>query len=198
MKKVILLAGYPATGKTYMSNIIKQQHPTAIYLAQDEVKEMLYDMIGFNNLVEKDELVEFGRTIFYNIVEKSVEQNEIVILDYPFSYKQLDFLNTLKRTHNCEFFTIRLTGDLDILYDRRIERDLVPTRNKGHILSNYHGYETYTRDTYPLSRKEYKQNCINGKYNQFEFCSTLAVDVSDYDAINYDMILMKISKFIGE
>lgn len=197
MKKVILLAGYPATGKTYMSNVIKEKYPVAIYLSQDEVKEMLYDMVGFSNLDQKDELVELGRTIFYNIVRKSVEQNDIVMLDYPFSYKQLDFLNDLKQSYNCCFFTIRLTGDLDTLYDRRIERDLVATRNKGHILDNYHGYESYTRETYPLSRTEYKSNCINGKYNQFEFGETLEVDVSDYSQIDYNYIMMKINKFIG-
>lgn len=198
MKKVILLAGPPATGKTYMSNVIKVKHPTAMYIAQDEVVELLYDKIGFNSEQEKFELIDYGRNIFYNIVNKSLIENDIVMLDYPFSHKQLDFLNNLKADFNASFLTIRLAGDLDVLYDRRIERDLVPTRNKGHIMSSYHGHEFYTKDNYPLSRDKYKRNCINGGYDKFEFGKLLEVDVTEYDKIDYNKIDEQVAWFIGE
>lgn len=196
MKKVILLAGPPATGKTYMSNIIKEKHPTAMYIAQDEVVELLYDKIGFNSEQEKFQLIDYGRNIFYNIVNKSLKENDIVMLDYPFSRKQLDFLNKLKVDFNASFLTIRLVGDLDVLYDRRLKRDLVPTRNKGHIMDAYHGHETYTKDDYPLSREQYKQNCINGKYDKFKYGKLLEVDVTEYDNIDYSEIDKHVSMFI--
>ncbi len=198
MKKVILLAGYPATGKTYMSNVIKEQVPHAMYIAQDEVKELLYDKVGFDNLEEKDELVEFARSIFYNIVDKSIAHNEIVILDYPFSYKQIEFLTATKEKYNAQFLTLRLTGDLDVLYNRRVERDLVASRNKGHILNTYHGYESYSREDYPLTREEYKQNCINGRYCEFEFGEIIKIDVSDYAKIDYNQINQMVGKFLNE
>ncbi len=196
MKKIILLAGYPATGKTYMSNVIKEKVPHAMYISQDEVKELLYDKIGFDNIVEKDELVEFARSIFYNIVDKSVNQNKVIMLDYPFSYKQMDFLAGLKEKYDADFFTIRLVGDLDVLYDRRVERDLVASRNKGHIMDAYHGYESYTRENYPLPREEYKANCTNGKYSHFKFGHLLEVDVTNYDNIDYPFILSEVKEFV--
>ncbi len=196
MKKIILLAGYPATGKTYMSNVIKAKVPHAMYISQDEVKELLYDKIGFDNIIEKDELVEFARSIFYNIVDKSISKNDVVMLDYPFSYKQMDFLAKLKEKYDADFYTIRLVGDLDVLYDRRVERDLVDTRNKGHIMNSYHGYETYTRETYPLSREEYKNNCTKGKYSHFKFGHLLEVDVTNYDEIDYTHIVGEVKDFV--
>ncbi len=196
MKKVILLAGPPATGKTYMSNVIKEKHPSAMYIAQDEVIELLYDKVGFSSEQEKFELIDYGRSIFYNIVNKSLAENDIVMLDYPFSYKQIDFLNKLKTDFKASFLTIRLVGDLDALYDRRIERDLVPSRNKGHIMDSYHGYETYTKDNYPLSREQYKANCIKGKYDQFKYGRLIEVDVTDYDQIDYEKINSDVSSFL--
>lgn len=185
MKNIILLAGFPATGKTYMSNIIKEYYPHAMYISQDEFKELLYNKIGFDNLKQKDEVVELSRNMFYTAVEKSLEINDLLLLDYPFSYKQIPFLDELSSNNNVSINTICLTGDLDVLYNRRIERDLVPERNKGHILDEYHGYESYDRDTYPLAREEYKQNCMNGKYDQFKYGNTHVIDVSTYDDIDY-------------
>lgn len=196
MRKVILLAGYPATGKTYMSKIIKECIPTAMYIAQDEFKELLYDKVGFNDIMEKNQLVEEARILFYNTVDQSLQHNQVLILDYPFSTKQFSFLNELKEKYEADFLTIRLVGDLDVLYDRRIERDLVPERNKGHILDCYHGYESYSRDNYPLSREEYKASCINGKYNQFQYGQLIEVDVTDYSQINYDQIKVEVKQYI--
>ncbi len=198
MKKIILLAGYPATVKTYISNVIKKEYPKAMYIAQDEFKELLYDKVGFNNLEQKDKLVEYSREIFYKVVTMSLEQNEVLLLDYPFSYKQIDFLNDLKEKFEVNIMTIRLIADLDILYDRRVERDILDDRNKGHILNKYHGYETYTRQTYPLLREEYKENCIKGKYDKFEYGKLLEVDVSYYDKIDYPHILKSVNQFIKE
>lgn len=196
MKKVILLAGYPATGKTYMSNIIKEGALHSMYISQDEIKEMLYDKIGFSNLKEKMEIIEYARTIFYDIVIRSIEQNDTLILDYPFSYKQMNFLKRLEEEYEVEFLTIRLVGDLDVLYERRFERDLAAERNKGHILESYHGYESYTRESYPLSRAEYKQNCISGHYGQFELGELLEIDVTVYAQIDYDCILQVVKSFL--
>ncbi len=196
MKKVILLAGFPATGKTYMSNLIKQRYPMAMYLSQDIVKEMLYDGVGFDNEEEKESLVDFGREIFYKIVRRSVKQNDLVMLDYPFSHKQLEFLDDLSDEMNVEFLTVRLVGDLDALYNRRIQRDLEPSRNKAHILSSYHGFESYDESTYPLSRQAYIDNCKRGRYDEFVYGKLHEIDVSKYDAIDYQAFFDELSNFI--
>lgn len=198
MKKVILLAGAPATGKSYTSNIIKANHQTAMYIAQDEVIELLYDKIGFSCEQRKFQLIDYAREIYYQIVNQSLEENQIVMLDYPFSHKQIDFLDQLKADFNADFLTIRFVGDLDVLYDRRVERDLSGSRNNGHVLASYHGYESYTRTTYPLPREVYKRNCINGKYHLFEYGQTIEVDVTDYAQIDYVQLNKLVDKFLNK
>ena len=52
-KTLILLAGYPATGKSYLCSQICSKHPEFRILSQDELKEGLWDQYGFDNMEEK-------------------------------------------------------------------------------------------------------------------------------------------------
>ena len=52
-KTLILLAGYPATGKSFLCNKICSRYPEFRILSQDELKEALWDEYGFDNMEEK-------------------------------------------------------------------------------------------------------------------------------------------------
>lgn len=197
MKHIILLAGASGAGKSYLSNLIKEQHKGAKVIAQDTFKEVLFESVGFNDLDEKEVLIEKSREMFYEMVDTSVKLNDIVILDYPFSYKQLNFFDSLKKKYDVKFLTLRLQADYGLIYDRRIKRDVLPDRNKGHVLHKYNGYETYTSDTYPLSREEYVSGCEKSDYNNFKYEKTIPIDVSDYSKVNYDSVLEEVNKFIN-
>ena len=51
-KTLILLAGYPATGKSFLCNKICSRYPEFRILSQDELKEALWDEYGFDNMVQ--------------------------------------------------------------------------------------------------------------------------------------------------
>lgn len=55
-KTLILIAGPPATGKTYLVNLITEIQPKLYKITPDELKEDIADSKGFNNLVEKASL----------------------------------------------------------------------------------------------------------------------------------------------
>ena len=199
MKKIILIAGYPATGKTYMSEMLieKFKSKRIMYFAQDQVKEMLYDAIGFANNEEKKILVEYAREIFYKIAMMSVSKNEYLILDYPFSHKQKEFLNSLKEDYELDFLTIRLVGNLKTLYERRKKRDLQGNRNRGHILEMYYGNETYDETNYPWSFEDYEKNCLKSDYANFKYGQLIEVDVTNYGEIDYELIISKVENFLN-
>ncbi len=56
MSQLILIGGYPGTGKTYLSKKIQQRFPIFQMLSLDEMKEENWDLFGFNNLEEKEVL----------------------------------------------------------------------------------------------------------------------------------------------
>jgi len=70
MKKyLILLAGPPATGKSYLSRLICQALPETYTVSPDELKENLADNIGYNTLEEKVELEKVVWDYYYQALE---------------------------------------------------------------------------------------------------------------------------------
>lgn len=198
MKKIILIAGVPGIGKSYLANQISRVYPKAMYIAQDACKELLFNTVGFSNLIEKEELIEKSREMFTDISAMSLANNDVLILDYPFSYKQLDFLDSLRLDYDIKFLTLTLYGDLEVLYKRRRNRDLDGHRNNGHILDCYHGYETYTSETYPLSKIKYINACTDSGYQNFKYDQTIAIDVTDFTKVDYNQIINQVLNFIND
>ena len=55
-KTIVLLAGYPATGKSYLCNKILEKLPDFLIVSQDDMKEKLFDQYvlgGVDILYEK-------------------------------------------------------------------------------------------------------------------------------------------------
>ena len=56
-KILILISGFPGTGKTYLSNILINKIKNLNYISPDDLKEEIYDKYGFNNNDEKEKLI---------------------------------------------------------------------------------------------------------------------------------------------
>ena len=51
---LILLAGYPGTGKSYLAELLMKQFTGFEILSPDEIKEEFWDAYGFRNEQEKE------------------------------------------------------------------------------------------------------------------------------------------------
>lgn len=91
-KTLILLAGYPGTGKSYLANLILEKFPSLQFLSPDEMKEKNWDRYGFNDLAEKELLIEKSWQDYYQELEALFQQKISLISDYPFSEKQKERL----------------------------------------------------------------------------------------------------------
>ena len=55
MKKyLILLAGSPATGKSYLISQLMEKLSPTVLITPDDIKETLADNVGFDNLSQKE------------------------------------------------------------------------------------------------------------------------------------------------
>ena len=132
MKKVlILLAGYPGTGKSYMADIIIKKFPKLRLLSPDDIKEEFWDKYGFDTLEEKEELILKAWKAYYERMEEAFLQKESLISDYPFSVKQKSSIEKLAQKYEYQICTIRLVGKIDILFERQKQRDLNDSRQVG-------------------------------------------------------------------
>lgn len=73
-KTIILLAGYPATGKSYLCNKICSRYPEFHILSQDELKEKLWDQYGFNNMEEKTALEMKSWECYYEQMDQRMKR----------------------------------------------------------------------------------------------------------------------------
>ena len=194
MKKyLILLAGPPATGKSYLSRLICQALPETYTVSPDELKENLADNIGYNSLEEKVELEKVVWNYYYQALELYMKiGKQFILTEYPFSYKQKPILEKLSTKYKYDIITIRLVCDFETLWNRRIQRDLSEDRHLSYILSHYH-YGDTCRDRSAadqlITKEEFAEIIQARDYNHFEMGKLYEVDVTDYSNVDYESII---------
>ncbi|MEG2799724.1 MAG: AAA family ATPase, partial [Erysipelotrichaceae bacterium] len=137
-KAIVLLAGYPGTGKSYLCDKIMKKESDFNIVSLDEIKEAMFDEVGCNNLEEKEMVINQSWEEYYHVMEDNMIKGLRIISDYPFSEKQKNRIDTLAKKYDYERITIRLVADIDVLYERQRKRDLDPNRHLSHIVSHYH------------------------------------------------------------
>lgn len=161
-------------------------------LAQDTLKEKYWDLYGFDNEEQKEELIGKSWEEYYACMEGAFQEEKCLLSEYPFSEKQKSRIAKLCETYGYQVYTIRLVGDLDILFDRQKARDKNDTRHPGHVFSSYHKgktkYDNANADLL-LSYEEFIRRCTTRGYGQFSLGTTREVDVSDFSKVDYSGII---------
>lgn len=199
MKKyLILLAGPPATGKSYLSRLICQALPETYTVSPDELKENLADNIGYNTLEEKVELEKVVWDYYYQALELYMKiGKQFILTEYPFSYKQKPILEKLSTKYKYDIITIRLVCDFETLWNRRIQRDLSEDRHLSYILSHYHYGDTLEDRTAAdqlITKEEFAEIIEARDYNHFEMGKLYEVDVTDYSKVDYEPIIKELER----
>ena len=199
MKKyLILLAGPPATGKSYLSRLICQALPETYTVSPDELKENLADNIGYNTLEEKVELEKVVWDYYYQALELYMKiGKQFILTEYPFSYKQKPILEKLSTKYKYDIITIRLVCDFETLWNRRIQRDLSEDRHLSYILSHYHYGDTLEDRTAAdqlITKEEFAEIIEARDYNHFEMGKLYEVDVTDYSKVDYEPIIEELKE----
>ncbi len=198
---LILLAGYPATGKSYLLGRIQERFGHQFEsVALDDFKERLWDEVGFDSAEEKAELEKEIYRRYYECVRALMGRGVPVVLDYVFSDKQKGVLAKYADEFDYRVMTIRLVGDPVKIYERSLSRDLAPTRHLGHLVSRYHpgdSLEDRSKADALVSRETFLDRCSHKGYQYFELGTLLEVDATDVSAIDYGAILDRIEEFVA-
>lgn len=197
-KYLILIAGSPATGKSYLINLIKEVLPDIFILTPDEGKEIFADSVGFDSLEEKVQLEKRVWEFYYGVLDLYMGAGKRFILsEYPFSYKQRSNLESLANKYSYKIITIRLVADFDALWARRKVRDIENDRHLSHVMSHYHfGDELEDRSKADsLITEDAFRNIIEARqYNDFSLGELHEYDVSDFSKVDYTDLLEKLRK----
>lgn len=198
-KNLILLAGLPGTGKTYLSNIIIDKLGPFCVISQDELKEHYCDVYGYNSLKEKLKIEKIAWAKYYEKMEQQMKHEANIISDYPFSQKQKPNIEKLVDKYCYRVITVRLSGDLNVLFERQRKRDLDPSRHLSHIVTSYKkGDKLSDRSKADnlLTYEEFIKRCTTRGYDKFELGKLYKIDVTDYTKIDYSKLLEDINLYI--
>ena len=196
---LILLAGYPGTGKSYLAELLMKQFTGFEILSPDEIKEEFWDAYGFRNEQEKEELIQKSWVEYYHRMEWKFTRGISLLSDYPFSHKQHDQLQEVCDKHHVQIITIRMIADLDVLFERQKKRDLDTSRHLGHILKKYHKgicLKCHEEADNLLDHDEFIQRCTCRGYGTFALGTTLQLDVTDFSTAPYDELMIRINELL--
>lgn len=197
---MLLLAGSPGTGKTYLKDLICKEIPNFFNECSIDIyKEKLYEEIGFNNTKEKLVLDERAYTLFYSNISQLMVEKKSIISDYPFSDRQHDTLKRLAKEHQFQIITVTLICDIDTLYQRQRKRDLDLGRHLGFIMNHYHKgdvLEDRTKMDIQKSKAEFADFNKKRGYSNFKLGKTVFLDVSDFKKVNYNEVISKIKDWV--
>ncbi len=199
-KILILISGFPGTGKTYLSNILINKIKNLNYISPDDLKEEIYDKYGFNNNDEKEKLILQMWEQYFELMEINMKNKKNIISDYPFSIKQYSKIKKLSEKYNYNVLTVRLLADINILFERQRKRDMSLNRHLGHLTTSYHKGQKQDQRTEEngllLTYEEFSKRCSERGYDKFVIGKLFEHDVTTYNDTEYDKFIVKIINYI--
>lgn len=201
MKKyLILLAGSPATGKSYLISQLMEKLSSTVLITPDDIKETMADNVGFDNLTQKAELEVSVWQFYYQLLDSYMRMGKRYVLsEYPFSDKQKMKLKILAATYQYEVITIRLDADFETLWQRRQKRDVQLDRHLSHIMSHYHFGDVLTdrsKADNHITREAFLDIVTKRAYNQFQLGKLFKLDVTDFSKVDYPAFINELVEYL--
>ena len=189
---LILIAGLPASGKSSFAAYASEALSLPV-IAKDDIKEHLFDTVGFRSYEEKVRLDITAVNTMLATAAELLDSGKSVILDNNFEDRNRAGLEKLITVHPCNVITVRFDCDVAVVYERYLKRDKSPDRHPGHVLMTAYPPIPGVEDEVKLLTLEH----FNGKYRSrgtFDFCmgKLIRVDADDFTKISYPEILKRL------
>jgi len=150
MRKLLLIMGDLATGKSTFANILSKRYGVSMF-GKDTMKEVLGDTIGFTNREENLKLSKATMELMMFLFGEFTKLEKTLILESNFHTGELERLHEMAEEKGYEVLTLVLRGDAEILHKRYLHRMQYENRHPVHlsttmdIFEDFKGYLEYTR-----------------------------------------------------
>ena len=180
MKKLILIGGDLASGKSTYSNILKDKF-NILVINKDRLKEILGDHILVNNRDENKKL----SVISFDLMKYILNQNNnVLVLESNFKSYEMEQLNTITKNLGYDVLSLVFKGDIKVLHERFNKR-LNENRHYVHKSQDFTNIKDFEITLNELRTVNYIGKVIN-------------VDSTTFDYQNDMFLLERIRKFIYE
>ena len=142
MKKLLLIMGDLATGKSTFANMLSRRYNTVLF-CKDHIKETLADTFGFSNRAENLKLSSATAELMYLIYLKVAAVNKDLILESNFRIGELEKLQQIAAENDYQVLTLVLHGDVEILHERYLNRMHHENRPAVHLCAEFNAIEGF-------------------------------------------------------
>lgn len=157
--KLIILAGMPATGKSWLSAAVQKAFGYPI-LEKDGIKEQLFDTLGFTCYAEKRQLDVAANAILLSFLRDLRRGDTSVIVVNNFSSEAAMQLNAFLDEGGVDVATVFLKGDPQVLYERYYERDKKGLRHPGHAMQLRYPSDPEHPEVFDMSREGFDERFL--------------------------------------
>ena len=184
MKKLLLIMGDLATGKSTFANILAKRYDTSVF-CKDTIKEVLGDTIGFTNREENRKLSNATMELMLFMFSEFAKLEKGLILESNFHTTELERFHKLASENGYEVLTLVLRGDVEILHKRYLHRMNNENRHPVHLSTTMDVFEHFSGYTERSRTEEIPGNIIE-------------ISADDFSYQTDTELLKKIDEFIGK
>ena len=184
--EVIIIAGMPASGKSTVAKKLGTEFGYPI-LEKDDLKEALFDTVGFECYAEKRRLDLAAAAVLLRAADAMLKAGTSLIIVNNFRTDMEEAVQNMLDSNQCICVTVFFTGNADVFYKRYVERDLAHARHLGHIVQDHYPPHPGDCTDYAMTREEFAEKFeklgmadfrINGKRIEVDATNPEQIDVS--------------------
>lgn len=174
--ELIILAGMPASGKTTFSKKLSKALGYPV-LEKDEIKEELFDVIGFENYTQKRLMDTAATAVLLRCADSLLSGGQSLIMVNNFREDAKAVVEDLLEKHQCKAVFVFFGGDGDVFYQRYVERDNLHLRHLGHVLQEHYPPHPGDALEYTMTREEFAEKFEKLGMNEFHINGVERIDV---------------------
>ena len=174
MKKLLLIMGDLACGKSTFANILSKRYNTNVF-GKDSIKEVLGDTIGFTNREENLKLSRATMELMFFLFSEFAKLGKPLILESNFHTKELETLHKLAAEQDYDILTLVLRGDVELLHKRYLHRMQNENRHPVHLSTTLDVFEDFKKYTEYTRKEEIPGKVLEIEANDFSYQSDEAI-----------------------
>ena len=189
MGKLLLIAGISGTGKTTIAKELSERYDAVIY-SKDMFKEILFDTVGFRSAEEKDVLDKASILLMLKAAEAAVVMGKRVIMESNFMERDKAPLKEFEERTGDRIMTLKMTCDIDVLFERLVKRDGEVSRHPAHAIADRYPLPEGEKYVYsPLFTKEELIKVMGEMgVTDFTYGDTVYLDTTDFENMDRESV----------